>query len=227
MNRREFLKTLAGLGASVLVPIDWASASAVEVDAAWKAAKLSPIVFSVASWGTLSIGDYEEPGSRSEMYGIEANWTTREELADLIRSEWQLESIAENVATDAAEDHNRWSDDGEELSFDSWEDWFATASDDDVAYLGNQIRNWLDDKPDLGAEYEWLPPMNTLTPESRAYTFFKCQNESVVEELGVVFVEGDHPGSTYFGAELHLDVDEVNEVAKSLDIPIRFAQEKA
>ena len=220
MNRREFLKSLAGLGASVLVPVDLSAASASQLDAVWAAANRTPAVFSVASWGTLSIGDYEEPGSRAEMYGIEAEWSNREELAEVIRSNWHLESIAEDVVVDCAEE----SDDTGETP--EWEEWLAKAPEDDVNWLESRIRKWLDDKPDVGAEYEWLPPMNTLTPESRAYSFFKLQDDELLDALGIVFVEGDHPGSTYFGAEFHGDIDEANRIAESEGIPIRFVAER-
>jgi hypothetical protein len=40
-----------------------------------------------------------------------------------------------------------------------------------------------------------------------------------------VFVEGDHPGSTYFGAEFHGDIAEANATAESKNIPIRFVEE--
>jgi hypothetical protein len=220
MNRREFLKSLAGLGASVLVPVDLSAASTSQIDVVWAAANRTPTVFSVASWGTLSIGDYEEPGCRAEMYGIEAEWSNREELAEVIRSNWHLESIAEDVVADCADDA---ADSGETPE---WEEWLAKAPEDDVNWLESRIRDWLDDKPDVGAEYEWLPPMNTLTPESRAYSFFKVQDDELLDALDIVFVEGDHPGSTYFGAEFHGDIDETNRIAESEGIPIRFVAER-
>ena len=220
MNRREFLKSLAGLGASVLVPVDLSAASPSQIDAVWAQANRVPALFSVASWGTLSIGDYEEPGCRAEVYGIDIEWSNREELAEIIRSNWQLESIAEDVVADCAEDLDDSADPPE------WEEWLATAPQDDVTWLESRIREWLEDKPDVGAEYEWLPPMNTLTPESRAYSFFKLQDDELLDALGIVFVEGDHPGSTYFGAEFHGDIDEANRIAESEGIPIRFVAER-
>lgn len=226
MNRREFLKSLAALGGTMALPFEvLASAPASKISASWKAANLAPMVFMVASYGTISIGDYEQPGSRAELYGIEAEWSTREELAEWIRCEWQFESIAENAFSSSVSVRNRYAETGDEVSLDGWEDWLAAADDDEVANLGDQIREWLDTKPDLGTEYDWLPPMNTLTPGSRAYSFFKCQDEELLDALGVVFVEGDHPGSSYFGAELHDDLAEVNARAIKRGIPIRFESE--
>ena len=226
MNRRDFLKSLAALGGAMAIPFEvLALAPASKISASWKAANLAPMVFSVDSYGTISVGDYEEPGSRAELYGIDAEWSTREELAECIRSEWQFESIAEDAFSNSVSFLNKHAESGAEDDYDSWEEWLAAADDEVVDDLGYQIRKWLETKPDLGAEYEWLPPMNTLTPGSRAYSFFKSQDEELLDALGVVFVEGDHPGSTYFGAELHYDLAEVNDCAIRRSIPIRFVSE--
>jgi hypothetical protein len=225
MNRRQFLQSLAAIGTAIAFPINLATASAKEVDAAWKAANLEPIIFTVAPHGTISIGDYVEPGSRAEMYSIEADWSNRQELVSLIQENWQFEDIAQSAMEEALEDLNLDAESGQEVSFASWEDWLAVANDEDVAYLEGKIRDWLETKPDVAAEYEWLPPMNHVTPESSAYSFFKGQPDELLDALGVVFVEGDSPGSSYFGAELHYDIALVNEEAESRNIPIRFRSE--
>jgi hypothetical protein len=225
MNRREFLQCLAALGAAIAIPIDLATASAVEINAAWTAINHEPIIFTVAPHGTISIGDYEEPSTRAEMYGIEAEWSNRQELVSLIQENWQIEDIAQSAMEEALEDLNLDAESGQEVSFASLEDWLAVASDEDVAYLEGKIRDWLEAKPDVGAEYEWLPPMNHVTPESSAYSFFKGQPDELLDVLGVVFVEGDSPDSSYFGAELHYDIAFVNEEAEFRNIPIRFRSE--
>jgi hypothetical protein len=216
MDRRSFLKTLASLGASVAFPIDLATASSREIDTVWKKSNLAPTVFTVAPHGTLSIGEYEEPGTRSEMYGIEMDWASREELADVIECNWQLEEIAEAACADCQD----------EDPDQDWRTWLQFASQDDYAYLEARVQEWLETKPDVGAEYEWLPPMNLITPESRAYSFFKMQDEDLLANLGIVFVEGDHPGSSYFGAELHQDLDVVNAICVVEEIPMRFVAEQ-
>ena len=225
MNRRQFLKSLAAIGAAISFPIDLASASTKEVNDAWKVANLTPIVFTVAQHGTISIGDYVEPGSRSEMYGIEANWSNRQELIEVIQSNWQLDDIAQSTMDEVLADSNSWAEPEDVISFDSWENWVAAASDDELTLLERNIRDWLETQPDVSAEYEWLPPMNHVTPESSAYSFFKSQPDELLDALGIVFVEGDTPGSTYFGAELHYDIALVNETAESKNIPIRFISE--
>jgi len=43
-----------------------------------------------------------------------------------------------------------------------------------------------------------------------------------LEELGIVIVEGCHPGSTYYAAELRNDVDNANITARKLGLKYRF-----
>jgi hypothetical protein len=52
--------------------------------------------------------------------------------------------------------------------------------------------------------------------------FFESLPFETLDALGVEIVEGDHPGSTYIAAELHSTVDEGNEAAQGLGLPIRF-----
>jgi hypothetical protein len=42
------------------------------------------------------------------------------------------------------------------------------------------------------------------------------------ELLGVNIIEGEHPGSTYYAAEFHGDVEEANAIAAAEGIPVRF-----
>ena len=47
------------------------------------------------------------------------------------------------------------------------------------------------------------------------------------DDLDIVIVEGETPGSSYFAAELHGDIDDANERAESLGLPIRFVYAEA
>jgi hypothetical protein len=40
--------------------------------------------------------------------------------------------------------------------------------------------------------------------------------------FNIVIVEGCHPGSSYYAAELHMDVAAANELAMEEGLPIRF-----
>ena len=47
-----------------------------------------------------------------------------------------------------------------------------------------------------------------------------------LETLGVDVIEGEHPGSTYYAAELRGDIDEANRAAKKIGLPVRFVATK-
>lgn len=227
MNRRGFLQMLASLGAGVVFPVNMSSASTSQVNAAWRAANLDPTVFAVGEAGTLGIGDYESVATRAQLYRLASRWSSRKELVDLIDSNWQLENIAESAFTDFQETGSVRALAAAGVPFPSWAEWLMAASADDLASLEGQLRHWLEGVPDLSNEYEWLPVMNEATPESRAYSFFMRLDEDLVDALGVVIVEGEHPGSSYFATELRGDVAVANAYAKAKGIPIRFAAEMA
>lgn len=42
------------------------------------------------------------------------------------------------------------------------------------------------------------------------------------EALGVETIEGEHPGSSFLGAELRGSVEDANDAARRLNLPIRF-----
>ena len=46
--------------------------------------------------------------------------------------------------------------------------------------------------------------------------------QNILEELGIVIVEGCHPGSTYYAAELRNDVANANMTARKLGLKYRF-----
>ena len=53
-------------------------------------------------------------------------------------------------------------------------------------------------------------------------SFFQEMDGKMLDALGVVIVEGDHPGSTYFAAELRGKMEDANAVAEREGLPFRF-----
>jgi hypothetical protein len=45
-----------------------------------------------------------------------------------------------------------------------------------------------------------------------------------VDLLGVDIVEGEHPGSTYYAAELRGDIDVANRAAEAAGLRVRFVK---
>jgi hypothetical protein len=53
-------------------------------------------------------------------------------------------------------------------------------------------------------------------------SFFQDMDGEMLDALGVVIVEGDHPGSTYFAAELRGEMNVANAVAEREGLPFPF-----
>jgi hypothetical protein len=80
---------------------------------------------------------------------------------------------------------------------------------------------WLDDGPDTE---EWVHLPDHTTGQRIAYSYFDNMPMAHLNALGVVTVEGDHPGSSYIAAELTLGPDEANQAAKELGLACRFCR---
>lgn len=64
---------------------------------------------------------------------------------------------------------------------------------------------------------------NLITRYGRsAYRFFSGMDYADLKTLGVKLIEGEHPGSTYFAAELAIPIEEANARAEAAGIDIRF-----
>ena len=50
----------------------------------------------------------------------------------------------------------------------------------------------------------------------------KRKDDKTLDALGVEIIEGKHPGSSYYAAELRQDVDYANEVAREMGWEFRF-----
>ena len=82
------------------------------------------------------------------------------------------------------------------------------------------IQLWFKEEPSGGDETDYLPSGSSA--QSAALNYFKNMDGDLLDLLGVVIVEGDHPGSTYFAAELKADIADANAVAVKHQLDIRF-----
>ena len=88
----------------------------------------------------------------------------------------------------------------------------------------------LEEKPferlqDEAVNWSRLPPENDEPDgQAAALNFFRDLDSEICELLRVSIIEGDHPGSSYFAAELDISVDEANQIATEHEIQIRFFQ---
>ena len=90
-----------------------------------------------------------------------------------------------------------------------------------LAFVRDDIRCWLNEPPDE-EDYE-LADIYGNTAQGSANRYFRDFLDSDIrDKLGVVIIEGDHPGSSYFAAELHGSIEYANATAEELKLPFRF-----
>jgi hypothetical protein len=210
MNRRQFLQSLIAVGWSATVPASaLAAASEGVVDEVWSSALADPMVFYVKQWGTISFGvDEDCPSSRLSLFEL-APVTGVADIRQLAGEFWNFTAVLENA----------WQAHYEAGAFEDWKSWLAHASDEAVEDLVDLANSWLDDPAD---ESDWeLANLRGYTEQGAALTYFR-DSFAFNDLFNIVIVEGDHPGSTYCAAELHMDVAEANALAIDEGLPIRF-----
>ena len=222
MDRRTFLKALASFGASIALPLDLATASDAEIDAAWTEAASTWDLFEVSDYQTLSYANFEQPTTRYEAYGfsdasdvdspmLESHY----DLYDPIQALYREHLLEEGPALDEAVLDERVEDE--------WLEWCQQASGTDRTNIHWIIDDWLSEAPDPCQE--WESYYKTGDAQGAAYDHFLREDPELMDALGIVVIEGDCPGSSYYAAELHTDVEEANRIAAERGWTIRFVHD--
>jgi len=99
------------------------------------------------------------------------------------------------------------------------EDWLMQLEPAAFADVIGAVEEWLDQAPDP-EDADWFSAGSD--PQKAALAYFRDEDPDVLDALGVVIIEGEHPGSSYFAAELRTDIDAANRAAEKRGIPIRF-----
>lgn len=230
MDRRTFLKTLASLGVSISLPLDLVNASQEDVQAAWTVAVGDWDLFEVNAFGTLSCADYQEGTTRRELYwystaedfgvnDVDDRYLLAEKIKALYREELLLEA-RRDLSTNGIEDEAL-----EDQVEEGWFDWFEEADGITREAINAEIEAWLDEEPDWENEWEYF--YRGGTAQGAAYIHFTSEDRDLMEALGIVVIEGDCPGSSYFAAELRKPIDEANRIAEQNGWAIRFVAEGA
>ncbi len=214
MNRRQFLQTLASLGASFSIPAVLQTASAAQVDEAWVEALANPWFFEVGEFGAIVEPGVPEPRIRSDVFSV---WDREP------RDPEHLISEVEGIEPLASAFQGLAADEGDELDPD--DGWKALVRRDGKAGIDRYwefIERWLDEPIDWG-ESDWFP--SDWHGQGKALAFFQGMDGDTLHEIGVVIVEGDCPGSSYFAAELRNELEDANAAAQRLGLPFRFRAE--
>ena len=201
----------------------------------------APWYFNVDESGTITDTGSSEPDLNSDVYddiNVE-RIKTIEDLIDEVDQYTELQTYFQNLCSneleEAADDLNNDGVSPErrknaerlkkllEQSTDDWNAWVKILGQDELQRLKDEIQNWLNEPVDWDAMESWPSDWSS---QGRALSFFESMDADIVNALGVVIVEGDHPGSSYFAAELHASFEDANAAAKKLKLPFRFREQK-
>ena len=101
--------------------------------------------------------------------------------------------------------------------------WLPAMTSEEFALLRVSIVDWLADSPDRDYEEDYFPiPADGRTA---AMQILQSEDPDTLDALGVVIIEGEHPGSTYYAAELEVPLAEANRAAERLGLTYRFVRQ--
>ena len=209
----------------------------------------SPIAeFEVGSSGTLHMADFWEPTVRSEFYeSVSGSWSESpvnlaEAMEECEPLAWAVHSIYTEIRDEIQSDIDEIIEKSAaftkrisalktrlkampEEPYDGVEAWLlGLTSNEFELRIVPEIESWFDKPPDFNWEDDYLP--KDATAQGAALEFFHKMPGSDLDTLGVTIVEGEHPGSSYYAAELMSDIDAANKAAKDAGIPVRFKKGK-
>lgn len=222
MDRRTFLKALASFGASIALPLDLAAASDAEIDAAWTEVAKTCDLFEVSEFRTLWYANFEEPTTRYDAYGF---CRTSDVDASMLEHHSDLYEPIQALYRDHLRQNEAIGDEAEidKLVEKNWLKWSQQARGMDEDRIGEIIHSWLSEAPDSCQEGDDY--YKTGNAQGAAYYRFLNEDPDLMDALGIVVIEGNCPGSNYYAAELHTEVEEANSVAAERGWTIRFVYE--
>jgi hypothetical protein len=204
--------------------------------------------FEVDNSGTLTMVNFWEPQIRSEFYeSVSGSWAeSPAHLADAMDEcqplSWAVHAIYTEVRDEIQSDldgvtrssgvHKKRSaalkarlkampEEPEEGA----EDWLlALTSSEFEKRVIPEIEQWFASPPNWNWEDDHLPRDGTA--QGAALEFFQNMDGDALDAIGVTIVEGEHPGSTYYAAELAGEVDTANKAAAAAGIAVRFKKGK-
>lgn len=243
IDRRAFLQALIAAGASFTLP---AKATKAQVDQVWAEAQTNPWFFEVNDHGTLVEEGVKEPetwGTSSTTLQAETSKSRRQRFRNYRGATRSRHTWTDNWTTKSKASKRSWiqthfcqrrrrqnskkidalkalRDEYEE----PWQDWIELEGGEGLAKFKELVEDWLAEPIDW-MQSEWIPVRSGA--QGAAFGFFEDQPYELLKELGVVIVDGEHPGSSYVAAELRANIEDANAAAERLGLPFRFKRESA
>jgi hypothetical protein len=98
--------------------------------------------------------------------------------------------------------------------------WLHAVGGEDPSRFIAAIETWLDE-PVIGAATALRP--SGWSGQGKVLAFFSETDDDTLDALGVVIVEGQHPGSSHHAAALRQPIADANVRAAPMKLPYRFA----
>lgn len=237
INRRGFLASLIALGASIVLPGPPAQATDAQIDQAWNKLQSDPWYFTVDKYRTINEPGQVGPRIRADVYDVDVAWiTTVDGLIQEVDQYDELRGHFVGLATDKMNEVQEQLDGDERLTVaqrrrlkkletaledpdDGWQGWVSMAGAGGLARFKREIETWLAEDVNWAAMEFWP---SGWSGQGRAKSFFEGLDGDTLDALGVAIIEGEHPGSTYYAAELRSEIGDANATAAGLELPFRF-----
>lgn len=101
-----------------------------------------------------------------------------------------------------------------------WKEWIRLEGEDGLNWFRTYIdETWLHQKVNWGY-VDYFPKHYSGVAVAKQY--FEGLDDKTLDALGVEIIEGEHPGSSYYAAELRQDVNYANQVAREMRLKFRF-----
>ena len=101
-----------------------------------------------------------------------------------------------------------------------WKEWIRLEGKDGLNWFRTYIdETWMHQQVNWGY-VDYFPKHYSGVAVAKQY--FESLDGNVLDALGVEIIEGEHPGSSYYAAELRQDVEYANQVARDLGLDFRF-----
>lgn len=242
LNRRELLAALVGLGATIAFTSPLSQATDLQIDGVWDALTKDPWYFEVNEQGAILESGDDEPEINSDVYQSisVAYLKTPQDVIDEVNSYEELRSHFVDLASKELEQVESDLDDEDmeksqrkallklcevlQDEDEGWCDWVQLAGKKGVPRFRDLIEDWLGEPVNWMATDFWPEGWSS---QGRALSFFRDLDFPTTEALGIQIIEGEHPGSSYYAAELRSDITAANAAATELGLPFRFREEAA
>lgn len=201
------------------------------------------MTFTVADGGALSVADFGAVKSRAEVYDIGDEWrSSQTALARMCEAckplAWHVNWLyfearddLEQALTDATMEMPRSQKRIDRLidkltampaePEDGVEDWLISMPATHFKKsLVPSVKQWLSSEPGWIDEADYID--DHATARGAALAYWRDVDDDILELLGIEIVEGEHPGSTYWAAELTKTIVEANLAAEKAGMDIRF-----